>query len=102
MMILPVFLHVAASPRLSREQEFHCYLQQVRHIIQQYGGVCIATYDVEHVVGDTDGPAVFIVFSLPSRDAIERLFAEHNEETLEPLRDSAFGQLNFYVTSETL
>lgn len=101
-MTLPVFLHIEATPNPNKREALQSYLSQAPRLIQAYGGVPIATYDVERAFDNADSPAVFIVISFPSRDAIENFFADSDYQAIVPLRDLGFSHLRFYVTSERI
>ena len=99
-MNLPVFLHIEATPNPNQMTELQGYLGQVPAIIQAHGGVPIATYDVERVLDDKQGAAVFVVVSFPNRQAIEDFFTDPAYQAIIPLRDKGFSHLRFYITSE--
>lgn len=99
-MTLPVFLHIEATPNPNQMTEFQGYLSKVPAIISHYGGVPIATYDVEKALDNQPSAKVFIVVSFPDRQAIEDFFAAPEYQALIPLRDQGFSHLRFYITSE--
>jgi len=101
-MMLPVFLHIEATPNPDEEEALQAYLSKAPKVIQAHGGVSIATYDVEKALDDTNHPAVFIVVSFPTRDAIDNLFTDEAYKALIPQRDKGFSHLRFYVTSERI
>ena len=101
-MTLPVFLHIEATPNLNEMDALKSYLSQAPYIMKEFGGVHIATYDVERALDGADSPAVFAVISFPSRDAIDNFFEDSAYQAIVPLRDQGFSHLRFYVTSERI
>ncbi|WP_281558398.1 DUF1330 domain-containing protein [Thalassomonas sp. RHCl1] len=101
-MILPVFLHIEATPNPNETESFKAYSNQVPAIAQAHGAVPIATYDVESAFDSEEKPAVFIVVSFPSRDAIMNFFKDPAYEAIVPLRDRGFSHIRFYMTSERI
>lgn len=99
-MTLPVFLHIEATPNPTTELQE--YLSQVPAIVQAHGGVPIATYDVERVLDDKQGAAIFVVVSFPNRQAIEDFFIDPAYQAIIPLRNKGFSHLRFYITSERI
>lgn len=102
-MELPVFLHIEATPNLDESQALQAYLSQVPSIVEGYGGIPIATYDVEKALDDNpQKPAVFAVLSFPSRASIEAFFQDPDYLAIVPLRERGFNHIRFYVTSERI
>ena len=101
-MTIPVFLHIEATPNPNEMDALKSYLSQVPAIIQQHGGIPIATYDVECALDTDDSPEVFVVVSFPSREAIDNVFADIAYKAIVPLRDRGFSHLRFYITSERI
>ncbi|WDE07102.1 DUF1330 domain-containing protein [Thalassomonas viridans] len=105
-MTLPVFLHIEARPNPKEMESLQAYSSQVPAIAKAHGAVPIATYDVETSLADTRDtqqiPAVFMVVSFPSRDAIMDFFKDPAYEALVPLRDRGFNHIRFYITSERI
>ena len=101
-MTLPVFLHIEATPNLDEREALIDYLNKVPQIVKRYGGVPIATYDVERTLDPLESPAMFIVMSFPSRDSIDDFFHDEAYQAIVPLRDKGFSHLRFHVTSERL
>jgi len=101
-MTLPVFLHIEATPNPNEKDALQSYFAQVPSVIKQYGGVPIATYDVERALDNADCAAVFVVVSFPNRNAIDNFFEDDNYKAIVPLRDRGFSHLRFYITSERI
>ncbi|MCG7532767.1 DUF1330 domain-containing protein [Psychrobium sp. MM17-31] len=99
-MTLPVFLHIEATPNPNQLAELQSYLSKVPAIISHYGGVPIATYDVERALDNQPSAKVFVVVSFPDRQAIDNFFAAPEYQAIIPLRDKGFSHLRFYITSE--
>ncbi|MGB0834380.1 MAG: DUF1330 domain-containing protein [Psychrobium sp.] len=99
-MTLPVFLHIEATPNPNQLAELHSYLSKVPAIISHYGGIPIATYDVEQALDNQPCAEVFVVVSFPDRQAIDDFFAAPEYQAIIPLRDLGFSHLRFYITSE--
>ena len=62
-MILPVFLLMEATSNMDEPEAFLDYTSRAKSIIRDYGGIVIATYDVEYVLDGSEGPTVFVVIS---------------------------------------
>ena len=101
-MNVPVFLHIEATPNPNEFEALQGYLSQAPSVVNHYGGVVVATYDVECALDDKAKPAVFMVVSFPSREAIDSLFTSEAYQAIVPLRDKGFEHIRFYVTSERL
>jgi len=101
-MTLPVFLHIEATPNPNEKEALQSYLSQAPRLIQAHGGVPIATYDVERALDDANSPAVFVVVSFPSREAIDNFFTDRAYQAIVPLRDLGFSHLRFFITSERI
>ena len=105
-MILPVFLHIEATPKANPSSyevdALKGYMEQASRILERHGGVKIATYDVERTIDGLDGPKVFIVMSFPTRESILALFEDPAYKSIVPLRDAGFSRIRFYVTSERI
>lgn len=102
MMTLPVFLHIEATPSSSENAALKAYLSQASILIKQYGGVPIATYDVEKAMDERSVPGVINVLSFPSRESIAAFFNDANYLAILPLREKAFSHLRFFITSERI
>ena len=96
-MTLPVFLHIEVTPNPNEMEALQSYLSQAPRLIQAHGGVPIATYDVERALDDANSPAVFVVVSFPSRDAIDNFFADRAYQAIVPVRDLGFSHLGFLL-----
>jgi len=101
-MILPVFLHIEATPNTDEMTSLQSYLNQMPTIIKEYGGVPVATYDVEKAMDGANSPTVFVIVSFPSRAAIDAFFSDPAYKEIVPLCDRGFSHLRFYVTSERI
>jgi len=101
-MTLPVFLHIEATPNPNEMAALQSYQSQVPHLIQAHGGIPIAIYDVEQALDDADSPAIFVVVSFPTRNAIDNFFADSAYQAIVPVRDRGFSHLRFFITSERI
>ncbi|WP_444943402.1 DUF1330 domain-containing protein [Microbulbifer sp. ZKSA006] len=100
--MLPVFLHIESSPNPQETQALQAYLSKIPALIQRYGGVPIASYEVEEALDGGESAQGFAVLSFPDRAAIHALFNDTAYRALIPLRDRAFAHLRFYITSERI
>ena len=96
----PVFLMIEATPNPSEKEALQAYLTQAPTVTKEHGGVPVATYDVESAFDDGDKPAVFVVMSFPSRDAIKALFSDPAYEALIPMRDRGFSHIRYFIVNE--
>jgi len=96
----PVFLMIEATPNPNEKEALQSYLSQAPVVTKEYGGVPIATYDVETAIDHGEKPGVFVVMSFPSRDAIKSLFSDPAYEALIPLRDLGFSQIRYFIVNE--
>lgn len=101
-MSIPVFLMVEATPNPDNREALSTYLSQVPSITREYGGIPIASYDVERVLDNDDKAASFAVLSFPSRQHIDALFDDPSYQALIPERDQGFSHLRYYVVSERI
>ncbi|MFA0813736.1 DUF1330 domain-containing protein [Microbulbifer epialgicus] len=100
--MLPVFLHIESSPNLQESQALQQYIGLALELMQQYGGVRIASYDVEEALDGGRSPKAFVVVSFPDREAIYAFFNDPAYQAIIPLRDKAFAHLRFFITSERI
>lgn len=96
----PVFLIVEATPNPAEKEALQSYLSKAPLVTKEYGGVPVATYDIDTVLDGGDKPAVCAVISFPNRDAIKGLFNDPAYEALIPERDLGFSHLRYFIGSE--
>jgi len=98
----PVFLMVEATPNVHQKEALESYISQAPAITKAHGGVPVATYDVATVLDNGEKPAVFIVISFPSREAIDKLFNDPKYKALIPDRDLGFNHLRYFTVNERI
>ena len=101
-MTLPVFLHIEATPNPEEQKVLQTYRSQVATVIGLYGGIPIATYDVERALDDSEHPSIFSVVSFPDRQSIDDFFNDARYQSIIPLRNQGFRHIRFYITSERI
>lgn len=99
-MTLPVFLHIEATLNPDETAALEAYSSKVPAVAKAHGAVPIATYDVEAALDQQPAPDVFVVVSFTTRGAIQAFFDDPAYQALIPVRDKAFAEVRFYVTSE--
>ncbi len=97
----PVFLVVEATANTANIEDLQQYQSLAPTILKKYGGVPVASYNVEAAIYTQEKPAAFAVFSFPSREAIQNLLVDDAEyQKLIPIRDKAFKSIKYFVCSE--
>ena len=95
------FLVVEATPNPENMEDLQKYGSQSYSILSKHGGVPIANYKVDSVMGSDDGPAMVGVFSFPSKQAIEDLLVNDPDyQQIVPFRDKGFKSIRFMICNE--
>ncbi|OUS11649.1 hypothetical protein A9Q97_07165 [Rhodospirillales bacterium 47_12_T64] len=99
------FMVVEATPNPENMEDLKTYGSQSYAILEKHGGVRVANYNVESVLGSGldsgEKPALIGVFSFPSPEAIQNLlFNDPDYQKLVPFRDKGFKSIRFFVCSE--
>lgn len=96
-----VFLMVEATPNPDNKEDLQAYGSQAPLLMKKHGGIPIARYSVESVVGEGDKPSAYAVISFPNREAIQDLLVNDADyQKLIPLRNNAFKSIRFFVCNE--
>jgi len=98
-----VFLIVEATPNPHNKEDMQIYGSQAPVLMKKHGGIPVARYTVESIIGSGEKPAAIAVISFPNREAIQNLLVNDPEyQQLIPNRDKAFTSIRFLVCNEQI
>jgi len=98
----PVFLLEEAAPDPAQPEALRYYRNCAEMATRAYGGIPIASYDVEIALDSAAHPSRFAVISFPNRQAIRALFEDPAYQALIPHRDKAYHHIRYFVVNEKL
>ncbi len=98
----PVFLIISASPNPKQDEARNSYAQQAQPISAKHGAVQVASYNLNEALDGGAMPAVCVIVSFPSRQAIYDLFDDPDYKRLVVHRDLGFESVRYFIGNEQL